>query len=360
MPMNGDGGTMLVAGATGVAAQNLIDIVRKQKNWKVIGLSRTPPADLPPAVGHISADMLDADACRQALKGTGVTHLVYAARAKHKLYTAMTPGAKVGIENVEPNIAMLRNVVAACEGLSLRHVHLIEGSKWYGFHMGPYPTPARESAPGHMPPNFYFDQQKFLESACGPWTWSASRPAAINGMSVGGGPNLVSTLGAYAAICRHLGLPLDFPGKPGTYRSLMELTDARLLAESISWMCQSPAAENQAFNVVNGDLFRWESMWPRMAEHFGMKMGGVRYFPLVQWMADKGPVWDEIVKVNGLRARPIEEVASWGFADFLLGCDFDIISSTTKIRQAGFHAMVDTEDMIINQLKHYRSERVIP
>ncbi|WP_028600887.1 SDR family oxidoreductase [Ottowia thiooxydans] len=354
-----EGGTMLVAGATGVAAQNLIEIVRKAKNWKAIGLSRNPPASLPPSVQHIAADMMDAEGCKRALKGVEVTHLVFAARAKHKLYTTMAPGAKVGVENVEPNIEMLRNVVAACEGSSLRHVHVIQGSKWYGFHMGPYPTPAKESAPGHMPPNFYFDQQKFLESSGGPWTWSTSRPAAINGKNVGSGPNLVSTLGVYALICKHLGLPLDFPGKPGAYKSLMELSDAEQVAESIFWMCNTPAAENQAFNVVNGDLFRWESIWPRIAEHYGMKMGTVRYFPLVQWMADKGPVWDEIVKTEGLQARSIDDVASWGFADFLLGCDFDIISSTTKIRQAGFHRMVDTEEMIIDQLTHYRKEKIL-
>jgi nucleoside-diphosphate-sugar epimerase len=359
-----DGGTLLVAGATGVAAQNLIDIVSQTPGWQAIGLSRTRPDAWPAAVCHVAADMLDGEGCRRALQGIEVTHLVYAARAKHKLYTAMAPGAKVGIEDVDPNVNMLRNVVSACESPALQHVHLLEGSKWYGFHLGPYPTPARESAPGHMPPNFYFDQQRFLESSSGAagnrWTWSASRPAAINGLNVGGGPNLVSTLGVYAVICRHLGLPLDFPGKPGAWRSLIELSDARLVAEAVFWMCRSPAAGSQAFNVVNGDVFRWEQVWPRIAEHFGMRMGHVRHFPLVQWMADKGPVWNDIVRTHGLQARPIEDVASWGFADFILGCDYDVFSSTTKIRQAGFHGMVDTEEMILGHLGHYRNERIIP
>jgi len=356
--MTSEGGTMLIAGVTGVAAQSLINVVRREKNWKIIGLSRAAPASFP--VHHIAADMLDADACRMALKGIAVTHLVYAARAKHTLYTTMAPGAKVGIEQVEPNVAMLCNVVAACTEPTLRHVHVVQGSKWYGFHLGPYPTPARESAPGHLPPNFYFDQQRFLESSCGEWTWSTCRPAAINGKNVGGGPNLVSTLGVYAAICRHLGLPLDFPGKPGAYRSLMELSEAEQVAQAIFWMCRSPAARNQAFNVVNGDLFRWESVWPRIADHFGMKTGSVRHVPLVQWMADKAVVWDAIVQAYGLQTRAMDEVASWGFADFLLGCDFDVISSTTKIRQAGFHRVVDTENMIMDQLQHYRDQGILP
>ena len=357
-----NGGTMLVAGATGVAAQNLIEIARRTPGWDVIGLSRNPPRSASTGVRYVAADMLDPDSCRKAIRDIGVTHLVYSARAKHQLYTEMLPGKKIGIENVEPNLTMLRNIVSACEGPSLRHVHVVQGAKWYGFHLGPYPTPARESAPGHMPPNFYFDQHRFLleESSRKGWTWSTSRPAAVNGKSVGSGPNLVSTLGTYAAICRHLGLPLDFPGKAGAYTALMEITDSEQLAESILWMCGSPAAENQAFNVINGDLFRWQNAWPRIADHFQMKLGSVRPFSLIQWMADKAPVWDEVVRINGLQQRPIEEVASWGFADFLLGLDFDVISSTTKIQKAGFHRIVDSEEMMLDQLSHYRVERILP
>lgn len=360
--MTADGGTMLVAGATGVAAQNLIEIVRTTPRWDVVALSRNPPADSVPGVRFVAADLFDVEACRRAVRGIDVTHVVHAARAKHQLYTTMAPGAKVGIENVEPNLTMLRNIVTACEGPALRHVHVVQGAKWYGFHLGPYPTPARESAPGHMPPNFYFDQHRFVteQSARSRWTWSTCRPAAINGKSVGGGPNLMSTLGAYAAICSHLGLPMDFPGKPGAYRSLFELTDAEHLAQAVFWMCRAPAAANQAFNVTNGDVFRWEAVWPRLAEHFGMKAGVVRYFPLVQWMADKGPVWDEIVKKHGLRPVALDAVASWGFADFLLGLDFDVLSSMTAIRKAGFHGIVDTEEMMLDQLAHYRWQKILP
>jgi nucleoside-diphosphate-sugar epimerase len=357
-----EGGTLLVAGATSVATQHLIDVARNTPGWNTIGLCRNPPTSSPSGMRYVAADMLDSDSCQRAVRDTEITHLVYAARAPHTLYTSMTPYAKVGIENVEPNLRMLRNITAACEGRLLRHVHAITGSKWYGLHLGPFPTPARESDPGHMPPNFYFDQQKFLidASARGGWTWSTSRPGAINGMTVGSGPNLLSTIGAYAAICRRLGLPLDFPGKPGAYTSLLELTDAKHLGEAIFWMCSTPGAANQAFNVTNGDLFRWASIWPKLAAHFGMKMGSVRHFSLVQWMADKAPVWDEIVREKGLQPRALDRVASWGFADFVLSFDYDVISSMTKIRKAGFHRIVDTEEMILDQLTYYRNNEILP
>jgi len=357
-----DGGRLLLVGATSVATRQLVALVSATSGWSLTGLSRTPPADWPADCGYVSADLQDPDSCRRAVAGGGYTHIVYAARAKHALYTTMAPHAPVGIEDVGPNLTMLKNIVAACEGPALKHIHVVAGGKWYGIHLGPFTTPARESDPGHMPPNFYFDHQRFLEteSAKRSWTWSTSRPNIISGITEGFGTNLLSTLGVYAAICRHLGLPFDFPGKPGNFTSLQEMTESTQLAEAIFWMCRSPSAANQAFNVINGDLFRWETIWPRMTEHFGLKPGRVRHFSLVKWMADKAPVWDEIVRTHGLKPYPIDRVASWGFADFLLGWDYDVISSMTKIRQAGFQRIVDTEEMIIAQLAEHRALRILP
>jgi nucleoside-diphosphate-sugar epimerase len=360
--MNEQGGNMLIAGATSVATQHLIDIVSATPGWSVTGLCRVPPAGSLPNVCYAAADFSDAQSCRQAVEGSAFTHVVYAARAPHTVYAAPPPDGRITIENVEPNMAMLRNVILACEGPALRHVHAVSGGKWYGLHLGPYRTPARESDPGHMPPNFYFDQQRYLieQSAGNGWTWSTSRPSIICGANVTRGPNFLSTIGVYAAFCRHFGLPFDFPGKPGTYTSLQEMTEAGQLAEAIFWMCRSPAAANEPFNVVNGDLFRWEHVWPALADHFRLKMGRVRHFSLLRWMADKAPVWDEIVGQHGLQPLSLGSVASWGFADFLLGWDYDSVSSMTKIRKAGFHRIVDTEEMILAQLAEFRRMKVLP
>lgn len=353
---------MLIAGATGVATQFLIDHASAAPGWKVTGLCRRPPEDSRPNVKYIGADMFDEQACREAIGGEKFTHLVYAARAPHSLYTAMKPYERVGIEEVGPNLQMLTNIVSAASSDALRHVHAIMGSKWYGFHIGPVATPMVESDPGHMPPNYYFAQQQFLEreSARAGWTWSTSRPYVITGSRDRVGPNYISTIGAYAAICRHLGLPLHFPGKPGNYTAIQELSDADLLARAIFWMCGSDAAHNQAFNVTNGDVFRWETLWPQLAKHFGMEAGGVRHMSLIQWMTDKGPVWDEIVRKHDLQPLALGQVASWAFVDFVFGCDYDVFSSTTKIRKAGFHEVLDTAEMVLTQLKELQERRILP
>lgn len=77
--------------------------------------------------------------------------------------------------------------------------------------------------------------------------------------------NLAMVLAIYASISKELGLPLRFPGKPGAYDSLLEMTDAALLAKATVWAATEQRCANQAFNITNGDLFRWNELWPKIA-----------------------------------------------------------------------------------------------
>lgn len=341
-------GTLLVAGATGAAASRLVAQAAAD-GWAVVGLCRTPrpPA---PGVRYVAADLAEASGCRAAVREAapqGVTHAVYAARA------AFGEG---GVEDVPANLAMLDGLISAAEGPGLRHVHLVEGTKWYGMHIGPYPTPAQEDDPRHMPPNFYYDQQDLLASRAGAggWAWSASRPSFIVDVAPGRARNLASTLGAYAAICRALGVALDFPGSAASFRSLSEVTDAGLLGRAVLWMLEAPGAANRAFNVTNGDVFRWERLWPRLAEAFGVRCGIVRPMKLSAWMADKGAVWARMGA--GL---PLEAVARWDFADFVFGLEHDLFASTTRLRQAGFGECLDSVELLMGQIAAYRAAEVI-
>ena len=66
--------------------------------------------------------------------------------------------------------------------------------------------------------------------------WSASRPHFVYDFAPERPRNIVSTIGALGSAVFELGLPLDFPGTPGCYSALMELTDATQLARAIAWM----------------------------------------------------------------------------------------------------------------------------
>ena len=345
-----------VAGTTGAAATRLVKELLRQK-WRVIGASRKAPADKADSeLTYLATDLLDARGLKLAISPyRDITHLFFTARAAHE---------ETGVEPVAENVAMLRNALDAVEATSsiLEHVHLVEGTKWYGMHIGNFKTPARENDPRHMPPNFYYDQQDLItERQKGKqWSWSASRPCFLIDFAPNRPRNVVSVIGAYAAICRELGIPLNFPGTDTCWNSLSEATDARQLARAMVFLSTCPKARNEAFNVTNGDLFRWKHLWPRIARLFDMPCGEVQTLPLGQWMADKEPIWERIVKQHKLKPRRLGEVALWAFGDFAFRQSCDVISSMTKIRTAGFHDTVDTEELYLAILRQYCEARILP
>ncbi len=346
--------TALVTGATGVVGRYLLRHLLQQPDWDVVAVSRRTP-DVQGRYTHVAADLTDPADCRARLGGLrDVTHVFFAA------YLERPDPA----EHVAVNTAMLVNLVDAMEQAApgLQHVHLLEGSKWYGSHLGPYKTPAKETDPRHMPPNMYYDQQDFLEARQRGkrWTWSASRPHAICGFALGNPMNLTTVIAVYAAISKELGLPLSFPGKPGAYRALYQCIDSALLARALTWMATEPACANQACNITNGDLFRWENLWPRIARAFDMEVGPVRHISLVRFMADKAPVWERIVQKHGLKPHPYRDLAAWAFGDFVFASDYDIVSDLGRIRRLGFTETVDSEEMFIRLLGEFRAEKIIP
>jgi hypothetical protein len=147
-----------------------------RQKWRVIGASRKAPADKTDGeLTYLAADLLDAGGLKLAISPyRDITHLFFTARAAHE---------ETGVEPVTENVAMLRNALDAVETTSsiLEHVHIVEGTKWYGMHIGNFKTPARENDPRHMPPNFYYDQQDLItERQKGKqWSWSASRPCFL-------------------------------------------------------------------------------------------------------------------------------------------------------------------------------------
>jgi nucleoside-diphosphate-sugar epimerase len=300
-------------------------------------------------------DLLDGADCQRKLASlTNISHIFFVAYIERA-----DPQ-----ELVKANTAMLVNLVDVIEAASpaLEHVHLSEGSKWYGNHLGPFKTPAKEDDPRHMPPNFYYDQQDFLEQRQKGkrWSWSAVRPHAVCGFSTGGPMNLTLAIAVYAAISKALRLPLSFPGKPGAYTALYQCTDAALLAKAIEWMATEPGCANQAFNITNGDLIRWQYLWPKFADLFQMELAPPRHIGLARSMADKGPVWDRIVAEHRLQSHRYQDIAVWGYPQGVFDSDYDIVSDTGKARRFGFHDLVDTEEMFLRMFADFRRKGVIP
>ncbi len=344
----------LVAGALGVTGRTLVNHLVSLGDWEVIGLSRRSSEIRPPAQ-LISVDLLNRSEVESRLSGIGdVTHIFYA---------ALQPAADFFAE-VSPNLAMLANTVETVERASktFRKVVLLEGAKFYGAHLGPYKTPAKETDPRHMRPNFYYDQQDYLQdrSAGKGWSWSALRPSLICGFAVGNPMNMATVIAVYAALCKEMGLPLRYPGSNAAYRALMEMTDAELLAKAIVWAGENDRCDGQAFNITNGDFNRWENVWPRLAEFFKMEYAPPQRFPLAQFMSDKEPIWKTLVKKHGLLDYSFQEAAAWPFGEAIFNLEYDIMSDTTKSRRFGFHEWVDTEEMLLRLFAQFQQMRFVP
>lgn len=344
----------LVAGALGVTGRALINYLTSLDNWQVIGLSRRSP-EFRSTAQFMAVDLLQRSEVESRLSGIGdITHIFYA---------ALQPAANF-LAEVAPNLAMLTHTVetVARSSETLRKVVLIEGAKYYGAHLGPYKTPAKETDPRHMPPNFYYDQEDYLkeQSAGKNWSWMALRPSSICGFAVGNPMNMATVIAVYAVLCKEMGLPFRFPGSTTAYHAVMEMTDAELLAKAIVWAGQNDSGDEHAFNITNGDFNRWENIWPRLAEFFKMEYAPPQHLPLAQFMSDKEALWNSLVKKHDLLDYSFQEAAAWPFGEAIFNLGYDVMTDTTKARRFGFHEYVDTEEMLLRLFTQFQQMRFIP
>ncbi|WP_248928533.1 SDR family oxidoreductase [Paenibacillus hamazuiensis] len=345
--------TALVVGAGGVIGRNLIEYLQTLPDWNIVGVSRRGGQESD-RLKYVTVDLLNEEETRVKLSHLNeITHIFFAAYQDRPTWA----------ELVQPNLSMLVNVVNAIEPVApnLQHISLMQGYKVYGAHLGPFKTPARETDAYHMPPEFNIDQQQFLErrQPGSTWTWSALRPSVVCGFALGNPMNLAMVIAIYASMSKELGLPLRFPGKPGAYHSLMEVTDAGLLARATVWAATEPRCANQAFNITNGDLFRWNELWPKIASFFELETAPPLPMSLEVVMADKEALWDSMVKKYGLENR-YKDVSSWRFGDFVFSWDYDFFADGSKARRFGFHEFVDTEKMFMDIFEDFRRRKIIP
>lgn len=343
----------LVAGATGLIGRRVAAHLQRA-GWRVSGLCRRPAAGA--AVPLVGVDLTDPDGCRRTFAAMAdVTHVFYAARHDHPEGVS---------ESVDINAAMLRNLVDALEPVAggLRHIHAVHGTKYYGHHLGPMAVPAREGDPRAPAANFYYVQEDFLRDRQRgkAWTFSTSRPHSFCHAYWSEPRNIVLLIAVYAAIRRELGLALDYPGTEKSFHVATQFTAVDLLARAAAWMAEEPRCANQAYNIVNGDAPRWSGLWPRFAAHFGMTAGPVRPVDLAGYLADKGGVWEAIVRRHALRPTRLDTLVLWSYGNYVFKPEWDIISDASKARRDGFAETVDSARLFLDGFDTLRAERIVP
>ncbi len=228
----------------------------------------------------------------------------------------------------------------------------------------PLETPFRETQPRLEVENFYYTQEDevFAAAARDGFGWSVHRPHSMIGYAVGNIMNMGMTLAAYAAICRETGRPFLFPGSATQWNGLTDMTDARLLARHLEWAATTPAARNQALNIVNGDVFRWRWMWGRLAGWFGLEPAPFpgKGTPLEEQLADVGPIWADIARRRGLIEPDLSRLASAWHTDADLGRPIECVTDMSKSRELGFLDYQTTDQAFFDLFARLRGERIIP
>lgn len=347
----------LVLGTSGVTGTPFAEQLL-QAGWTVYGVSRTPPrlktgTPLRQFV-HMPVDLQDTAALNNALRAApDISHLFHCANAG-------TGAARV---------QSMENLLDAIEANTprFRNINLLQGMKYYGCHLGPFKTPAREDDPRVGDIDFYYDEEDLVRQrqADRSWTWTALRPHSVCGYAAGNPLNLALLLAVYASIRRERGEPLWFPASQGCFESRFQVMDAEMLARAAINVSTEPGCANNVYNVSNGEFFHWRDLWPVFAGFFELKAAGPGGLPLGDYLAQHKDTWGQISARHSLRPFPIERAPAWVRGDYTaphsrFAAEYDIISDTAKFRRTGLAETVGNTEMFLRLFDRYRNERIIP
>lgn len=347
----------LVVGASGISGQAVCRELVAQ-GWEVYGLNRSESSL--PSVTSMQADLLDPASLSQIRE-----------IKPEAVFITTWMRMETEAENIRVNgLAMANLMNELGEAASVKHVSLMTGLKHY---LGPFEsyahgasadTPFHEEEPRIEIPNFYYAQEDELFAAAERlgFTWSTHRAHTIVGFATGNAMNMALTLGAYAEICRATGAPFIFPGSATQWNGVTDVTDVDLLAEQMVWSAVTPTAANTAFNITNGDVFRWRWMWPQLAEHFGLEWEGHDGAdrPLEPRMADAAATWADIASTHELAEPDLGRVASWWHTDSDLGRPIECFADMRRSRERGFNNNRVSLQSFLNAFERYREASILP
>ncbi len=350
----------LVVGASGITGSNLAEKLIS-KGWLTYGLARNPNTEIK-NLYPVAADLLNLDSLKSALADIKPTHV----------YITTWMRNDTEAENIRVNGLMVRNILdALSEKNSVQHVALVTGLKHY---LGPFEayasegflpeTPLREEHPRLAIENFYYAQEDevYAAAARDGFSWSIHRPHTVIGKAVGNAMNMGTTLATYATICKETGRKFTWPGSAAQWNGLSDVTDARILAEHLVWASTTETAKNEAFNVVNGDVFRWSRLWHKIAAYFKIEAVGFEgtIHPLEKEMENEADLWKEIAQRYELKEASLSRLASAWHTDLDLGRPIEVMTNMAKSRKLGFNIFQDTEETFFELFDQLREVKLIP
>lgn len=163
-----------------------------------------------------------------------------------------------------------------------------------------------------------------------------------------------------------------------------------LLSEFCEWAAFEPKCSNEIFNVVNGDILTWQSMWSKLAHRFDCVVPPDQFMqlaplPSVMKLSDLPPIldyassaglvgrvgpgaveqrvdlvrwshrpevqkaWETVARREGLDKSAFEK-ATWQFSGFVLGKNYDLVISMSKARRLGWTGYVFEYPPLVSEL----------
>lgn len=342
---------ILIIGGSGNVGANLYHFF-KQKDLNVFTLSRRHTIN---SKNNFSVDLGNEKSIDEFFK-------------KNQKFDEIIYSAYYHSENVQDihdkNIEMFSNLLSSIQKSSISSIKnfmLVEGTKWYGSHLGEFKTPAKETDDVKKN-HFYHYQQNLLESVAkkNNFSWIAIRPHTVCSNVIGFPMNLALIISIYASICKYKNLKFTFPGNLQNWNSVYQVTSAKILSDAIYWLLNNDKCKNNAFNLTNGDFFRWKNIWPRIANHYNLDWEIKEKFSLAEFISSEKDIWKEISIKFNLQAMEIEKAVNWNFGDFIFSSKWDIMSDCTKLRKAGYNLSEDSEQMFLKLLSNFKENQHTP
>lgn len=80
---------------------------------------------------------------------------------------------------------------------------------------------------------------------------------------------------------------------------------------------------------------------------------------MTEMMKNKGPVWDEIVRENGLVPTKLGDVGNWWLADAMFGVD-STMDTMNKSKEHGFVGFRNSKTSFVTWIDKMKSYRLVP
>jgi hypothetical protein len=286
------------------------------------------------------------------------------------------------------------------------------GAKNYGLHLGATAIPQEESDPRvTLEPNFYYPQEDFLWSYCEKHgiEWNVCMPSFILGAVPDAAMNVCFPLAVYAAVTKHLGEKLVYPGDLRSWETPQVQSSSIMNAYVEEWAVLTKEAGNQKFNAFDDSAFvscscvdcefarmlmheqTWGKFWPRYAKLYGLeyttpdpendtykeipskydipprgfgKNNPIRYkFTLVEWATrpDVQKAWKELASKHDLLDKEFRDIDRiFSFTDAALSWSQSIYFSADKARSLGWHGHVDSTQSIFEVFREFESIKMVP